>query len=462
VGSVSVRTKILGMALTLTIFLGVVLTWQVRSVMINTFMEELRNRGLSVVSDLSVRSVDPILLNDAFSLHRLLIETISNHPDAAYAFVQDDQGQVIAHTFGDAGFPMTLLSLDFALRAQSETGSPLTHLVYQSDTGVIHEFTAPIFSGRAGQVRLGLSETRLLSIVNIVTGQLLLTTLVVASVGILAAMFLTWLLTRPILDLVSTTRAVAQGNLYVRAPHWSDDEIGSLADAFNQMVEQLKRSQSDLAEKEQARAQLLHKLINAQEDERRRIARDLHDGVGQMLTSIIVGMRTAQRDGTLAAFQARSEDLCKMASETLTQVRILSRELRPSLLDDLGLAAALERYVAEFPHLHPGILVDLHCDLPGRLPTTVETALYRIVQEAMTNAARHGKATSIGVLVNRRNNTVQTIVEDNGVGFDVEQVRRLRNSVGIFGMSERADLLGGRLDIESGLDGTTIYVEIPL
>jgi signal transduction histidine kinase len=164
----------------------------------------------------------------------------------------------------------------------------------------------------------------------------------------------------------------------------------------------------------------------------------------------------------MTAVQARTEELCATAGETLEQVRVLSRELRPSMLDDLGLTAALERYTAEFSHLHGAVVVDLHCDLPTRLPTTVETALYRIVQEAMTNAARHGKATFIGVLVSRRNGTVQAIVEDNGAGFEVEQVRRRQSSVGIFGMSERAELLGGKLDIESSREGTTVYAEIPL
>lgn len=143
-------------------------------------------------------------------------------------------------------------------------------------------------------------------------------------------------------------------------------------------------------------------------------------------------------------------------------MRTLSRELRPSLLDDLGLAAALERYAAEFAHTYRATGVDLHCDLPTRLSGPIETALYRIVQEAMTNAARHGKANTISVLVNRRATTVQAIVEDDGVGFDVAAVRKRQSSVGIFGMNERAELLGGTLDIESGPEGTTVYVEIPL
>lgn len=460
-GSVDVRTKILGMVLALTTVLGLAVTVQVRIVMTRVFAEELESRGVSVASDLASRSTDPILLNDTYALHQLLRETVTNHPDALYAFVLDPRGQVLAHTFGDAGFPIGLLAPTLANAAPTLHGE-IRHWVYVSNEGTVHEMIAPILGGDAGVVRLGLTETRLQTIVNTVTGQMILTTLLVALAGIVAAMILTWLLTRPILDLVATTKEVGRGNLQARAPHWADDEIGTLADAFNQMVADLNASRRAIAEKEQARFLLLKKLITAQEEERKRIARDLHDGVGQMLTSLMVGMRTLQHSDAASPAAHRMDELCATASETLEQVRTLSRELRPSLLDDLGLAAALERYASEFIRAHPDITVDLHCDLPARLPGPIETALYRIVQEAMTNAARHGKASAISVLVSRRANSVQAIVEDNGGGFNVEAVRRQQSSVGIFGMSERAELLGGALDIESGPEGTTVYVEIPL
>ena len=460
-GSVDVRTKILGMVLALTTVLGLAVTLQVRAVMTRIFAEELENRGVSVASDLASRSVDPILLNDTYALHQLLRETVTNHPDARYAFVLDADGQVLVHTFGEDGFPAGLL--DPALdTAASTLHGDIRHWVYASNEGTVHEMIAPILEGSTGVVRLGLTETRLQTVVNTVTGQMILTTLLVALGGIIAAMILTWLLTRPILDLVATTKEVGRGNLHARAPHWADDEIGTLADAFNQMVGDLDTSQRAVAEKEQARFLLLKKLISAQEEERKRIARELHDGVGQMLTSLMVGMRTLQRSDDADLSARRMDELCATAGETLEQVRTLSRELRPSLLDDLGLAAALERYAAEFARTHPATTVDLHCDLPTRLPSPIETALYRIVQEAMTNAARHGRASAISVLVSRRANAVQTIVEDNGAGFDVATVRRRQSSVGIFGMTERAELLGGALDIESSPDGTTVYAEIPL
>jgi signal transduction histidine kinase len=455
-GGVSVRTKILGIVLTLTIVLGLGVTWQVRQMMSRTLLAELEERGQSVASDLAARTVDPILLNDTFTLYELLSETLANHSDIVYAFVLDPQGRVLAHTFED-GFPTGLLRFN-----QPAPDGQIQHQLYSSNQGRIHDFAAPIFEGKAGAIRLGVSEVRLHSTINAVTGQMLLTTLLVALAGIAAASLLTWLLTRPILQLVETTRRVGQGDLTARAPHWADDEIGDLADAFNQMVSDLAASQAALAEKEAARGRLLAQLINAQEEERRRIARELHDGVGQALTSLMVGLKLINQPESSPTVESKTTELRQIVSETLEDVRLLSRQLRPSVLDDLGLAAALERYAAEFRSWHPGLTVDLHCDLPQRLPPPVETTLYRIVQEAMTNAARHGQANTVSVLLSTRNGRVQAIIEDDGCGFDPVAARRSKDSVGLHSMAERAELLGGELNIESSREGTTVYVEAPV
>ena len=460
VGGVSIRTKIMGIVLTLTIVLGLGVTWHVRAVMNNVFVAELDSRGRSVASDLAARSADPILLNDNYALYQLLNETVANHPDALYAFIHDANGRVLVHTFGDEGFPTALLSLDRQLDASEHNGD-MTPTIFNSNEGVIHDFSAFILEGKAGVVHLGLTETRLKAVVNSVTERMLLTTLIVALAGILAAILLTWLLTRPILHLVETTHEVGRGNLQVRAPHLADDEIGDLADAFNQMVGDLDASQRAITEKDAARSRLLEQLITAQEEERKRISRELHDGVGQSLSSLIVGMKVACRIEDARQMQEKSEELRLFATETLEQVRLLSRELRPSVLDDLGLAVALELYANEFKQLYPHIDIDLHTDLDHRLSPTHEITLYRIIQEAMTNAARHSDCHTISVLVQQRQNGVQAIVEDDGHGFDQIAARREGRSVGIHGMVERAELVGGSLEIESSSEGASIYVNIP-
>jgi signal transduction histidine kinase len=451
----SVRTKILGIVVTLTMVLGLAVTLQVRSVMTSVLITELDNRGASVVSDLAARSANPLLLNDPFSVFETLSDTVANHPDAEYAFVLDPSGRVVVHTFGDEGFPVALLTPPAGI-AESD----IIHRHFDSGSSSIHDFEAPILDGELGVVRLGTTEDRLGGVVNGITTQMLVITLFVALIGVAAASLLTWLLTRPILDLVDTTQRVGEGDLSARASYWANDEIGALSVAFNQMVDDLEANRATISETQAARSRLLEKLITAQEEERKRIARELHDTVGQSLSSLIVGIAVLDR---LTGDEAESKgrELQLLAGETLTQVRELSRELRPSALDDLGLSAALERYAEDFTLRYPGVVADVHAELPDRLPPAMETALYRIVQEAMTNAARHGDARNVSILLVQRSGSVRAIIEDDGSGFDPDLVRRNHTSVGIHAMQERAELLDGSLEIESGPGGTTVYVEVP-
>lgn len=456
VSGVSVRTKILGIVLALTMTLGLGVTLQVRSVMTETLLDELHNRGYSIVGDLAARSTTLLEQKDYTGLEHLLSETVHNHPDTRYAFIADASGKVLADTFADQ-VPADLLALTPIIPPLQDY-----HLHYENYEGKIHDITHPIFPAGSPFIRLGLGESRLQGIIDDTTQRMLLTTLYVALAGVLAAVLLTWLLTRPILDLVTTTNRVRQGDLTARAPHWTDDEIGKLADAFNQMISALEASQQAVIEKEAARDHLLSRLIEAQEDERKRIARDLHDDVGQALTSVLVNIKMLEQSTHGASVQQQFDRLRKIVNETLTSVRLLSRQLRPSALDDLGLAAALERYIGEFTSRYPHLTVDLHCSVTHRLPATVETSLYRIIQEAMTNTARHSGASTVSVLVTQRDGRVQTIIEDNGHGFDVNTTRRAGSSVGLHSMIERTQLLSGKVDIESNPGGTTVYVEIPL
>ncbi|MFN4231419.1 sensor histidine kinase [Thermus sp.] len=208
-----------------------------------------------------------------------------------------------------------------------------------------------------------------------------------------------------------------------------------------------------LKERAQERSQLLKALIQAQEAERARIARDLHDQIGQILTGIDLGLK-AVKEGRLEAVPALQE----LVRTAIQDVRHLSRSLRPSALDTLGLEAALKRMAEEFQE-RTGIQVNLLCRLRGRLPETHETALYRVVQEALTNVARHAQARQVSVVLQQEGDGISLVVEDDGQGFPPQ----VQPGLGILGMRERIELLGGRFQMESlpGL-GTTLYARIPL
>ena len=222
-----------------------------------------------------------------------------------------------------------------------------------------------------------------------------------------------------------------------------------------------------LQEAEALHSHLLDKIITAQEDERRRISRELHDEIGQSLTSLLVGLRAAEEEHDAGGICDRISDLRKITANTLQEVQRLARGLRPSVLDDFGLEEAIARYAADFTSTY-GIQVDVTQDggTRDRLPPTVETALYRIVQEALTNVGKYAKASTVSILLQRNRDQIQLIVEDDGQGFDAQVM--LQRAVagahlGLHGMRERAALLNGSISIESSPGtGTTIYVEIPV
>ncbi len=455
IGAVNVRAKILGIVLGFIILLGVGVMVQSRYALTATMTAQLEEQSVSVSRDLAARATDPILLNDLLGLHDLLNETLANNPNVRYAFIVDARGQVIAQTF-DGGFPLDLLTLNFVDADQHHH----TALI-QTDEGFIWDTAVPILDGKIGTARIGLSDASMQSALSTLTAQLLLTILLVSATGVLVAVFLTWVLTRPILVLVAATKSVAKGDFTPRVPRWADDEIGDLATAFNTMTEELAHTEELRREREGLRRQLMEKVITTQEDERRRIARELHDSTSQNLTSLIVGLRVMETNCAQCASISKATDLRDVASKTLDEVHDLSMRLRPCVLDDLGLSAALERLVSEWQTRYK-IPVDVAIQLDERLPGDMETAIYRIIQETLTNIARHAQAKSASILVERHGDMVRAIVEDDGIGFDTNANHGERH-LGLLGMRERAELLNGTVAIESSLEhGTSVFIEIPL
>jgi PAS domain S-box-containing protein len=224
---------------------------------------------------------------------------------------------------------------------------------------------------------------------------------------------------------------------------------------------------TDRKRAEEIRALLLNQVITVQEEERRRIARELHDETAQSLASLLLGLGGLQTARSLAGARAQARDLHQIATRALAEVRRLAWGLRPSVLDDLGLAAALGRYADEFGRTRRiAVEVDTAGLGEGRLTAAVETALYRIMQEALSNVARHAEARRVTVQVTRFGAVVAMIVEDDGRGFDPAAAPppgTIARGLGIHTMRERAVVLDGTLEIETAPGhGTRVVVEIPL
>jgi signal transduction histidine kinase len=209
-------------------------------------------------------------------------------------------------------------------------------------------------------------------------------------------------------------------------------------------------------------------VVAAQEAERARVARDLHDEIGQALTSVLLGVRLVQT--SLGAepldrkhLLERTDEVRQVATDALGDVQRLAFELRPTVLDDLGLIPALRRLVGEISSRHP-VTVDFvvsHLAPGDRLAPDVETTAYRVVQEALTNVVRHAQASTCSVLLARVQNRLRLVVEDNGIGYEVTQTRE--GGLGLRGISERAALVGGIVRITSSPgEGTVVAMEVPV
>ncbi len=245
-------------------------------------------------------------------------------------------------------------------------------------------------------------------------------------------------------------------------------ELEASRDHQRKVAEENVALYEEVRRKEAARSELLKKVIIAQEEERRRIARELHDETSQALTALVLGMETAAlAPGTeRGRVQEKLAELKELAVETLEDVHRLIYDLRPSVLDDLGLAAGLNWYAES--RLQPaGVRVRvLVTGEEKRLPVEVETALFRIGQEAISNAARHANAANVMLGLDFQDSRITLEVQDDGVGFDVAGVTESaaqRPGWGILGMQERAILLGGTLEITSDPGkGTGVKASIPL
>lgn len=242
----------------------------------------------------------------------------------------------------------------------------------------------------------------------------------------------------------------------------SSTRLGAEAD-YSLVVILRDMSEQQRVEQERFRRMMTHYVIQAQEEERKRVSRDLHDGIGQALYSILVGLKVLNQLELDEAVKNHLHDVHQMTARALEEVKNMAVELRPSALDDLGLVPAIRSYSKRFKQTFG---IETQFEVNGnkrRVASVVETALYRICQEAMTNAAKYADTDKIQVRLHDSGDKIEMFIADYGRGFSPEQVKARGTGLGLYGMKERANLLGGTADIQSVPGkGTTVHVTIPL
>ena len=451
-----IHIKITGIGAAMLALVGLMSLIVVRADTSASLEEALARETMSLAQAVAAQAEAPLLSGAELGLRDVLRRAIGSHRDVAYAQVLDPSGSVLAELPGGMAPPV------LAGGSVPRVGVRLVSL----GELLVADAVSPVLEGTAGYVRLGHTE-------EVVAEQvarssriylLVLTLGIILAIGL--ALGLTWFLTRPLYDLLGAVRRVHDGALDARATVHSGDELGRLATAFNRMVASLDRSRQALAREARARDRLLDKVLTSGEEERARIARELHDGLGQSLSAILLELRVRRERGDPCA--GVSEAVDRRLELTIDEIRRMTRGLRPPMLDDCGLDSALSSHaedVAKVSGMHVDCETAVSPDATPRLDAQVELVVYRIAQEALNNVVRHAGASRASVVLYLRPDEVRLLVEDDGRGFEPEALLSAEDGsgLGLLGMSERAKLMGGDLSIESKPGaGTVVRAIIPV
>ena len=460
-----IRIKIIGLAVGSVLVLGAVATLYMYSFASRTLGQELIHETHDVAEELSEdlreEITTPLLIDDPATTQRLINATLTSDSMVRYAFITDLSGNVLFDTFNN--------NLPTGLAAANNLTTELKPIVKIISTGGRRTWDSafPVTIGqRTDVIRIGYGDEEKKNQLNDILAEQIMVTAGMATLALIVAFLLGSFLARQIKVLAQAASTVAKGNVGTQVKVFSRDALGQLAHAFNEMSIKLAQTKTELEKREGLRRRLLIKIIKSQEEERLRVARDLHDNLGGSMSSI--GYRLESASHIIESDPARARSIIDSVREdnihAQHELRTTIYALRPSALDDLGLIPALRSY-AKTRLSAAGIKVDfITLGEERRLSPEIETALFRIGQEALNNVSRHAKARNVHVRAAFSPDSLEIEIIDDGCGFDAPVMQnRPGEHVGITGMQERAELLGGKMTISTRPgEGCHLKVQIPL
>ena len=318
---------------------GSIVLYRSRISMARTLYQELEDQTRTMATLMAASLERSMTIKDYYSAKLILDDAKQAYPNIEYAIIEDQSNRIVAHTF-KGNVPADLVELYPPARM---TDKKATVEVLGSSKGFIVEAAMPLTHGSLGRVRIGQTDRYIRERLYALSWLLLFSTILCALLGFGLAIVLTYLITRPIKNLLIATNLIGKGDFSSRARVFWNDEIGRFAAAFNQMAENLQKFSREVEEKEATRQALLEKLIFIQEQERRRIAQDLHDQLGQSLSVLLMEARSTDNGGQSSC--EKHQKIEQRIAELIDEVRQLAWGMHPSILDDYGLDQALERFI---------------------------------------------------------------------------------------------------------------------
>ncbi|WP_320041603.1 HAMP domain-containing protein [uncultured Desulfobacter sp.] len=429
----------------LVLGIGVVSTFREKK----TLENELHKRGYALAADLARFTAGPVLSRDLPTLRRFVNHSMAQEY-VLYVMIVDNKKQIVMHS------DLRYVGKDISQYRLEPLARHLDLLV-----------PIRIADALLGNVVLGYSYMAVEKEINTAVKQILMLGAVAITLGGIMAYVLAWFIAAPIKRIRDATKQLAAGNQPAFIEIKSADEIGALAQSFNDMATELTRHRTHLQNLVDERTKALRELALhiqlAKEEEAKRIAGEIHDELGQSLTALKIDLHwlKGQLPENVPGVQDKICIMLRLIGETINSVRKISSQLRPVLLDDFGLSAAMEWQAKEFSD-RTGISSYFFSRPENIVPRQDHAvALFRVFQEALTNVARHAGATRVKAGLWETSNTLVMEVCDNGVGIKNSQMLDTR-SFGVIGMHERVKRLGGELEIhgQSG-QGTTLRAWIP-
>jgi signal transduction histidine kinase len=453
--NVSLRIKVIGLVIFATLLLGLPVIYFVNIDFSRQNNMQLKLMSRAIGKQLSSQSVNYILEDNFYALAKLLKSSVKNDPDVIYAFIQNKKGEVIASTF-DGGFPAGLLKVNgFNLKS-------LATVKIKTNEGIAYDTSVPILNGRLGIIRVGISTKRSNMLLYSLIKSIIFIMIFAAVLAIILSSSIAWWVMTPIVKLSEAFDKVKSGSYDVKLDIKRDDEIGMLTRDFNKMAESLKKANEERIENDNLRKNFINNVINAQEEERKRIAKDLHDQFAQMLAYIKIRIGLFKNLNNIEEARESVTQISEELTNALDVVRNIARSLMPGILEEMGLVCAVSSYIDDINKKSPNFKVDIDADdiKNKRFNPNIEINVYRIIQESLSNVILHSHSNYAKITLELREGKINGGIEDYGTGFNYGLISK--DSLGIFGMIERAKLLGGDLKVESKAGiGTLVNFWVP-